>query len=98
MKVAVLEYDPSWPIAFESIKAELLVVLGEIADVVVEHVGSTSVPGLCARPCLDIDIVVDPEWFCAAASALSRNGYTYMPERGGIDPMAFPYDAHERDR
>ncbi|WP_050668824.1 GrpB family protein [Luteipulveratus halotolerans] len=45
-------YDPAWPDRFAELKAELLAVLG--SEWVVEHVGSTSVPGLVAKPVIDV--------------------------------------------
>jgi GrpB-like predicted nucleotidyltransferase (UPF0157 family) len=50
-------YDPEWPRLFEREAARLRSVLGERA-LIVEHVGSTSVPGLSAKPKIDIDLAV----------------------------------------
>lgn len=47
--ISVLDYDPTWPAQFEEIKIKLGGLLdGMVADIV--HIGSTSVPGLCAKP------------------------------------------------
>jgi GrpB-like predicted nucleotidyltransferase (UPF0157 family) len=51
------EYDPEWATLFELERAQINAALGEKA-LVVEHVGSTSVPGLAAKPILDILLVV----------------------------------------
>ncbi len=51
------EYDPEWPSRFEREAAELLDALGDLA-IRIEHVGSTSVPGLAAKPVIDIQISV----------------------------------------
>jgi putative glutamine amidotransferase len=51
------EYDPEWPARFEREVVELRDALGDLA-VRVEHVGSTSVPGLAAKPVIDIQISV----------------------------------------
>src|SRR5689334_16282473 len=51
--VALATYDPAWPQAFEAEKGQLLNVLGS-AIVDVQHVGSTSVPNLCAKPIIDV--------------------------------------------
>ena len=55
--VTVVEYDPAWSTQFETLRSIVLSAVGDIA-VVVEHVGSTSVPGLAAKPIIDIDVVV----------------------------------------
>src|SRR5687767_3643892 len=54
----VAEYDPAWPHLFEEEAARLREALGAIA-VRIEHVGSTAVPGLAAKPVIDIQISVD---------------------------------------
>ncbi|HZX69034.1 MAG TPA: GrpB family protein, partial [Candidatus Elarobacter sp.] len=47
--VVVVPYDPGWPDTFERLRARLAEALGELA-VGIEHVGSTAVPGLDAKP------------------------------------------------
>lgn len=51
-------YDPSWPIKFNEIKQNLTEVFG-VKALDIEHVGSTSVPGMDAKPLIDILIVVE---------------------------------------
>jgi GrpB-like predicted nucleotidyltransferase (UPF0157 family) len=48
-------YDPAWPVRFDSEAAQLRAALGKHA-LRIEHVGSTSVPGLAAKPVIDIQI------------------------------------------
>jgi GrpB-like predicted nucleotidyltransferase (UPF0157 family) len=62
--VVVVDYDPAWPAAFArlrdrlaGVRDRLAGVLGDLATAI-EHVGSTSVPGLAAKPVVDIDVVV----------------------------------------
>lgn len=55
--VRVVPYDPSWPAAFESVRSELADVVPEALSI--DHVGSTSVPGLAAKPTVDVLLVVD---------------------------------------
>lgn len=55
--VVIVPYDPEWPRTFELLREVLLRALGDLA-VAVEHVGSTSVPGLPAKPIIDIDVVI----------------------------------------
>ena len=58
--ITIVEPDPLWPAAFEQLAARLRVALGaRMLDVV--HIGSTSVPGLPAKPIIDVDLIVaDP--------------------------------------
>jgi GrpB-like predicted nucleotidyltransferase (UPF0157 family) len=55
--VTLVDYDPEWPSIFEREAARIRAALGEHA-LVVEHVGSTSVPGLAAKPIVDIVVAV----------------------------------------
>jgi GrpB-like predicted nucleotidyltransferase (UPF0157 family) len=55
--IAVVDYDPAWPAAFESWRQRIAAVLGVVA-LRIEHVGSTAVPGLPAKPHLDIQVIV----------------------------------------
>jgi GrpB-like predicted nucleotidyltransferase (UPF0157 family) len=55
--IEVVDYDPSWPATFAAIRDRVGAALGPVA-VAIEHVGSTSVPGLPAKPVIDIDVVV----------------------------------------
>jgi GrpB-like predicted nucleotidyltransferase (UPF0157 family) len=57
LTIVVVDYDPSWPAHFEELRSRISSAVGSIA-VSVEHVGSTSVPGLAAKPIIDIDVVV----------------------------------------
>jgi GrpB-like predicted nucleotidyltransferase (UPF0157 family) len=51
--VVIVDYDPRWPELFEAEKARILEACGEWLATV-EHIGSTSVPGLAAKPIIDI--------------------------------------------
>ena len=53
--IEVVDYDPAWPAQFEAWRARLAPALGS-AVVRIEHVGSTSVPGLAAKPIVDIQV------------------------------------------
>ena len=56
-KVIVVPYDKAWKSAFEEIKREIELVIGDLI-IGIEHVGSTSVEGLSAKPIIDIDVVI----------------------------------------
>jgi GrpB-like predicted nucleotidyltransferase (UPF0157 family) len=66
----IVDYNPAWPELFEQEKAHLLAALGDRVETI-EHFGSTSVPGLAAKPVIDILIGVrdlaEVERFCIAA-------------------------------
>lgn len=55
--IVIVEPDPSWPSQFEDEAARIVELLGDVV-VRIEHVGSTSVPGLPAKPIIDIDLHV----------------------------------------
>jgi GrpB-like predicted nucleotidyltransferase (UPF0157 family) len=97
MQITVLEYDPEWANTFQRIKISLLAILDSTPISSIEHVGSTSIPGLAAKPIIDIDIVVEAKHIPMTCALLSTNGYTYNPEPWGIDRMSFRYDKHTHD-
>jgi GrpB-like predicted nucleotidyltransferase (UPF0157 family) len=55
--VIVAEYDPRWPARSARLRDQLAAALGPLA-VRIEHVGSTAVPGLAAKPIIDLDVVI----------------------------------------
>ena len=73
--VRLAEYDDAWPALFEREAARVRAALGEVA-LRLEHVGSTSVPGLAAKPIIDMLLVVaDSAREDAYVPALERAGY-----------------------
>src|SRR3979411_2849994 len=73
--VEVVDYDERWPADFSRIANELGAVLGELI-VGIEHVGSTSVPGLAAKPMIDIDVLLqDTADELRYVPALEKQGY-----------------------
>ena len=90
-RVIVLPYDEAWKTAFEEIKNE---IEAEIGDLIlgVEHVGSTSVVGLSAKPCIDIDVIIkDYSVFDEVVSRLGAVGYIHEGDLGIKDREAFKY-------
>jgi GrpB-like predicted nucleotidyltransferase (UPF0157 family) len=57
-ELEIVGYDDAWPVLFAEHRTRLRHALGA-ADVDVEHIGSTSVPGLAAKPIIDIVVAVD---------------------------------------
>ena len=55
--VEIADYDPAWPEVYAALRARLAQALGETA-VRIEHVGSTAVPGLAAKPVVDVQVSV----------------------------------------
>lgn len=82
--ILVVDYDASWPARFERLRAEYAGALAAagVPVVAIEHVGSTSVPGLAAKPIIDCDIVVEPEHVAAAAAVLVGLGFTARGDLG----------------
>ena len=92
--VEVLPYTAKWKQDFEDIKEELAAALGDLA-IAIEHVGSTSVEGLAAKPIIDIDVVVAVENMQAAIQALAAIGYIHEGDLGIAGREAFRYEGKE---
>lgn len=87
--IEVVDYDPAWPDRFEAIRDRIAPALGALA-IAIEHVGSTSVPGLAAKPVIDIDVVVaDATAIPPAIAALEGLGYEHLGQLGIRDREAF---------
>ena len=82
--VVVLPYQPSWAIEGAELVARLEGLVPEA--VAVEHIGSTSIPGMAAKPCIDLMVLVADPDASVAAPTLSRAGYRRRPE---------PWNTHE---
>ena len=90
-RVVVVPYDVKWKTAFEEIKSEIKSALCDLA-VGIEHVGSTSVEGLCAKPCIDIDVIIeDYSVFDEVVSKLYDIGYIHEGDLGINGREAFKY-------
>ncbi|MGC4191653.1 MAG: GrpB family protein [Thermomicrobiales bacterium] len=74
--IVLAEYDPEWPARYEREAAKIRTALGDRV-VGLEHIGSTSVPGLCAKPIIDIQLLVeDSSDETSYVDALTAAGYT----------------------
>ena len=96
-RVIVLPYDEKWKQDFIEIKNEIEAALGALA-ISIEHVGSTSVEGLAAKPIIDIDVVVGKNDVQAAIEALGRIGYIHEGNLGIGGREAFAYEGKEHLR
>lgn len=73
-------YDPAWPAAFERERALIAPILGTNAAQI-EHMGSTSIPGLPAKPIIDVIVLVDDlEAARGAIPALEATGYSFWAD------------------
>lgn len=94
-RVTVLPYNENRTKAFEDIRAELSAALGELA-ISIEHIGSTSVHGLSAKPVIDIDVVInDRSQLDGVIAALGNIGYRHEGDLGIPGREAFKYDGKE---
>lgn len=90
--VVIVDYDPAWPTMFESLRDRIAAALGPMA-VAIEHVGSTSVPDLPAKPIIDIDVVVRADDVTSAIAALGALGYRHEGNLGVDGREAFRWCA-----
>ncbi len=80
--VVIVDYDPSWPAMFQAEAASIRTACGELL-VAIEHVGSTSVPGLAAKPVIDIIAFLSSfEAGAAVVPAMEALGYEYRGQYG----------------
>ena len=74
-EIEIFRYDPAWAVEFESVRAELKSICGD-SMLTVNHVGSTSVPGLDAKPIIDILVgIKDFEQSLQLTPALKNLGF-----------------------
>lgn len=89
MVVTLVEkYNPEWPQWFEEIKAFLGDRIAK-ACIRIEHVGSTSIPGMTAKPIIDMILVIEPESWEEMKSLLEERGYYHEGDLGIKDREAF---------
>lgn len=89
MEVRICDYDPEWPHLFSRIECKLREHVGTLA-VAIEHVGSTSVPGLAAKPIIDLDIVIASAYqFPSIKERLEKFGYIHRGPIGVPGREAF---------
>ncbi|HSX02737.1 MAG TPA: GrpB family protein [Candidatus Saccharimonadia bacterium] len=93
--VQLAPYDPAWARAFQEERVRLKAALGSsVHDIA--HVGSTSIPGLAAKPIIDIIASVDNlAIYRQLVGPLESLGYEFMPERVFEDRVFFPKGPRE---
>jgi len=94
--ILVVDYDPGWPRRFERLRHEYAAAMAAagVPVVAIEHVGSTSVPGLAAKPVIDCDIVVAEKDVVDASEILVSLGFQPLGELG--IPLRWAFKEPER--
>lgn len=86
MNIHLSEHDPEWILTFQSLKQELAILLGK-HNPHIEHIGSTSIPGLVAKPVIDILIgVEDFEAIDACIKDLMSANFVYCEKLNRLIP------------
>lgn len=80
--VVIVDYDPLWPRQFDTLRTRIAQLLEGLAAAI-EHVGSTAVPGLAAKPVIDLDVLLrSASDLPAAISKLTTDGYEHRGDLG----------------
>lgn len=103
-RIVIENYNPEWAVEFARLKAVYQRYLGHLL-LNIQHVGSTSVVGLAAKPILDIDLIIpNKSFFDSVVEVLSQLGYTHRGDLGIIDWEVFrrntavtPEDGSDRE-
>lgn len=84
--IVIQSYDPGWPASFKSQAARLTAVIEHRLVTPLEHIGSTAIPGMLAKPIVDMLAVVDAhETFAPALRDVEQIGWRHAPEPGDED-------------
>lgn len=82
-EIVIVDYSPDWPVRYEQERERIAAALGDAARRIA-HVGSTAVPGLAAKPIIDVLVSVDdPEEEAAYVPSLERAGYVLRVREPG---------------
>ena len=90
--ITIVDYDPTWPQTFTELKSKIWPAIEDIATAI-EHVGSTSVPGLAAKPTIDMTIVVsDASKMAQLIEQMAAIGYSHEGDQSvpGREPFKRP--------
>jgi GrpB-like predicted nucleotidyltransferase (UPF0157 family) len=86
----IVPYDPTRALEYDAEKERLLGAFSS-KIIAIEHIGSTAVPGMWAKPIIDMNVAIDSiEDISEFIEPLSQLGYQYMPERRFVDRFFFP--------
>ncbi|MFK7808567.1 MAG: GrpB family protein [Saprospiraceae bacterium] len=88
-KIVVVDYDPIWKDQFEELKSVLIKSIDR-ESIEIEHVGSTSILGLKAKPIIDLDIILEDDLLIEKViEKLSKLGYNHVGDLGITGREAF---------
>ncbi|MBO1625522.1 GrpB family protein [Bacillus arachidis] len=87
--IEIMPYNPEWKMEFKKIKMMIESYIGDLT-LRIEHVGSTSIEGLAAKPIIDIDVVIDSyDILPNIIKRLEKEGYQYQGDLGVEGREAF---------
>jgi GrpB-like predicted nucleotidyltransferase (UPF0157 family) len=87
--IVIVDYDPRWPAIFVALCDRIAAALGPLA-IRIEHIGSTAVPYLAAKPIVDLDVVIDHrDDLPAVIRQLQPLGYHHQGDLGVVGREAF---------
>ena len=87
MKIEITPYDPAWPATFSTIKNELQQVLSDL-NPKIEHIGSTAVPDLAAKPIIDVAVgLAQVSELDKAVEPMIQNHYIYYKAYNASMPL-----------
>ena len=88
--VQLCDYDPQWPRRYEAEARQIRSALGTTLDFALEHFGSTAIPGLAAKPIIDIMLIAsDPSRWPALIRPIEDLGYAFWSDNPRRDRMFF---------
>ncbi len=88
-RITIENYDPLWPQQFETLRSRIAGTVGDLAAAI-EHIGSTAVPGLGAKPIIDIDVLLRSDAdLPLVISKLALLGYDHQGDLGVSGREAF---------
>jgi GrpB-like predicted nucleotidyltransferase (UPF0157 family) len=90
-EIIIVDYDPHWPLMFAAELQRIAHVLSPNLIDRIEHIGSTAVPGMPAKPIIDLLVIVHSltDAKQVAIDPLIELGYTYWPDNPDADRMFF---------
>lgn len=95
MIIIIEPHNPAWFVEFKCVEKELQDILADVPIVSIEHLGSTSIPDLLAKPILDIIIIVTVDNLNAACDAMAKGGYEARGDRGIPHRYAFQQPGYQ---
>lgn len=91
-QIIVASYNPAWPHEFAKIENEIMPHIRDLV-ITIEHVGSTAVPGLPAKPVIDMNIIIQSNDILPnVVQKLAQTGYNHIGDLGIADREAFRYE------